>query len=169
MRTRILATASILILFTQCLFAASLEKVDLAPIAHLDATLVVSSADGIETVYTPSQLEEFPTYSLTTATPWREEAAKFEGVLLRDILASGGLDKLDAVAVLAENDYKTVLPRELWQDIRLLVATRVNGEPISRRERGPFLFVIDMETLGKSEVATDAHLVWMASRIKPAD
>jgi hypothetical protein len=167
MITRILATATFLILLTQPLFAGTLAEVKLAPIAHLEATLVVAGTDGVETVYTPAQLEKFPTYSLTTPTPWRDEAAIFEGVLLGDILASGGLDKIDAVTVLAENDYKTVLPRELWEDVKILVATRINGGPISRRERGPFLFVIDMESLNKSELATSAHLVWMASRIEP--
>lgn len=167
MLTRILASATFLIFLTQSLFAGSLAEVKLAPIAHLEATLVVAGTDGVETVYTPAQLEKFPTYSLTTTTPWRDEAAMFEGVLLSDILASRGLDKIDAVTVLAENDYKTALPRELWESVRILVATRVNGGPISRRERGPFLFVIDRETFNKSELATSAHLVWMATRIEP--
>ncbi len=167
MHTRILAAVMALILSCQFVFAGSLVQVELAPIAHLEATLVVVGTDGTQTAYTPSELEAFPTYSLTTTTPWRDEPAKFEGVLLADILASGGLDKIDTITVMAENDYKTVLARELWENVDVLVATRVNSGVISRRARGPFLFVIDMDTLTHSEIADESSLVWMASRIEP--
>ncbi|MEH6725862.1 MAG: hypothetical protein V7703_06845 [Hyphomicrobiales bacterium] len=167
MQTRFLAAAAAFVLSCQLALAGSLVKVELSPIEHLEATLVVVGKDGTQTAYTPAELEAFPTYSLTTTTPWREETAKFEGVLLTDILASSGLDKIDTVTVMAENDYKTVFERELWENVDFLVATRVNGAAISRRARGPFLFVIDMDTLTHSEIADESSLVWMASRIEP--
>lgn len=167
MQTRFLAAAAAFVLSCQLALAGSLVKVELSPIEHLEATLVVVGTDGTQISYAPSELEAFPTYSLTTITPWRDEPAEFEGVLLADILASGGLDKIDTITVTAENDYKTVLARELWEKIDVLVATRVNGGVIARRARGPFLFVIDMDTLTDTELTDESSLVWMASRIEP--
>ena len=159
-------TALALISVASSVSAESFLEVELAPINHADAALVIVGVDGSETTYSPAELEQLTTYSLTTTTPWRDEAATFEGVLLSDLLAANGLDSVESILVTAENDYSTIIERELLDSVEILVATRVNGLPHTRRKRGPIQFVIDDEAYSSSELTSESNFVWMAARIE---
>ena len=141
--------------------------VELADVQHHTARLEIQAADGKAVTYTPEDLEDFPTYRIETKTPWREEAAIFEGVLLRDVLEAHGLSDLPQIRAIAENDYSTSIEREIWEQAPVLIATRVNGRPLSRRERGPLLIVVPQEEFERHEFISERHLVWMISEIRP--
>lgn len=141
----------------------------LEPVRHSPAELTVVDPDGGATLYTPASLEAFPAYRLRTTTPWRPEAASFEGVLLTDILAAHGLSDASAILVTAENDFTATIPRALWEAVDILVATRVDGRPHSRRARGPIQFVIHMDEYSQHPLTREEHLVWMAARIEAID
>lgn len=147
--------------------ADSMTPVKLEPIAHSDAQLTVAGRDGETVTYSVSELETFETYRIVTATPWRKTPATFEGVLLRDVLAASNLDQMQAIRVTAENDFTSDLERDIWLSVPVMIATRVDGQPISRRERGPLLFVVEDAIYQTSEVTEERHLVWMAARIEP--
>ncbi|MBT8459771.1 MAG: hypothetical protein HKP37_11700 [Boseongicola sp.] len=142
------------------------QRVDLEPIAHENAELVVVNPDGSRTVYTPAQLEEFPTYRLVTTTPWRVEPAAFSGVLLSDILERHEMPSDMTIRVTAENEFSTFFDPEALGIAPILVATRVDGAAHSRRARGPIQFVIEDEVYRSNDALTESHLVWMASRIE---
>jgi hypothetical protein len=167
--------AKILIGFTTFLFtttqllAGPLVKIDSPPLALAQASLVIQSPNGDEITYSPQELEGFQTYRLSTTTPWREDPADFEGILLTDLLAEHGLSDVVSITVTAENDYQTVITKEVWDSVPFLVATRVNGRPHNRRERGPIQFVADADAFNASDVTSDSNLVWMAARIEAND
>ncbi len=167
MHSRFLAVAAVALSALPA-FAGPMTEVNLAPIQHAEATLVVVSGDGSEVEYSPAELEGMTTYSLTTMTPWRDEPAEFEGVLLADVLAANGLDMVDSIRVTAENDYATVIEREIWETVDIMVATRVDGRAHSRRVRGPIQFVIDMDAYTGSDLTSESNWVWMAARIEPS-
>ena len=146
--------------------AGALTPVELEPMKHAEASLVIIGADGASTTYTPAELEQFTTYSLTTTTPWREEPAEFEGVLLSEVLTAHGLNNAASILVTAENDYSTTMARELLDSVQILVATRVDGRPHSRRARGPIQFVIDSDAFTSSDLTSESNFVWMAARIE---
>lgn len=164
---RTVSAALIVAVFAAAGWAGQPEPVALSPVKHAAASLEVIGTDGATKVYTPGDLETFATYRLKTTTPWRQEAAAFEGVLLTDILAANGLSDVPAIKVTAENDFTSVIRREVWQSIPILVATRVDGQPHSRRSRGPIQFVMDMDAYTASGAASESDLVWMAARIEP--
>lgn len=165
---RLLLAVSIAILaLVQNASAGPMKKTVLAPIDHVNATLVIVDADGKEVAYSQAELEQFTTYSMTTKTPWREEPATFEGVLLNEVLAASGLGSSVSIVVTAENDYSTVLSDALLREVDILVATRVNGLPHNRRNRGPIQFVIDHEVYEQSALTSESNFVWMAARIEP--
>ena len=147
--------------------ADSMAPVQLDPIEHSDAQLTVTGPDGASVTYTVSALETFDTYRVVTVTPWRKTPATFEGVLLRDVLAASDLDAVSAIRVTAENDFSSDLEQEIWMSVPVMVATRVDGRPISRRERGPLLFVVEDALYQASAATQERHLVWMAARIEP--
>ena len=164
-----LAGAALVFFLTALPAAAELpERVDLTPIEHLEASLEVISPDGTSHRFTPEELETFETYRLVTRTPWRDEPAQFEGVLLTDLLESTGLSSASEIMVTAENDYRTSIPGHAWAEMPILLATRVNGAPLSRRERGPILFVVPFESYTASSSFQESYLVWMAARIEAA-
>lgn len=163
---RKIATAALLGVLPATMLAAP-QSVMLEPTEHMAAQLVVVGPDGTETAYSPANLERLPTYRLRTTTPWRPQPADFDGVLLRDILAANGLLEVDAILVTAENDFTATIPRALWETLDVMVATRVDGRPHTRRERGPIQFVIDMDDYESHDIAMEEHLVWMAARIEP--
>ena len=147
--------------------AANVETVDLEPIGHVDATLTVVDANGNETIYTPQDIEALGGYRMVTTTPWRNEETVFEGGLLQDLLRKHGLDQAAAIRVLAENEFESILESAVWEAAPILLATRVEGRPHSRRARGPIQFDVSMKDYGGSPVIEERHLVWMAARIEP--
>lgn len=87
-----------------------------------------------------AMLEALPQRSFTTSTPWYKEPTKFSGPLLRDVLAAAKASGTTLEA-LALNDYKTIIPVEDAQRFDVIVAHRINDQPISVRTKGP-LFII---------------------------
>ena len=147
--------------------AAPLEQVVLAPIDHVPAELVVVDEDGGEFFYSQADIEALGSYRLVTTTPWRAEAVVFEGGRLQDLLKKHGLDDAESIRVIAENEFETIFEHDVWSNIPILLATRVEGEPHSRRARGPIQFVVSMEDYEGSDVISERHLVWMVARIEP--
>lgn len=144
------------------------RSVDLAPLVHENAKLVVVNRDGSPTACTPAGLQEFPTYQIETTTPWREESAVISGVLLFDVLVLHKLFTDVTVRVTAECDYSALVDANTLKAALIVVATRVNGAPHSRRMRGPFQFVIEDGVYQSNDLLSETHLVWMASRIEVA-
>lgn len=91
-------------------------------------------------VFDLAMLEALPQRSFVTSTPWYKEPTKFTGPLLRDVLAAAKAQgvTLDAMAL---NDYKTSIPMDDARQFDVIVAHRINDQPISVRTKGP-LFII---------------------------
>ena len=149
--------------------AAETVGVELEPVRHRTAELVVVGPNG-SSHYNPASLEAMGAHRMVTITPWRDEAATFDGVLLQDILEANGLMDEPAVRVIAENDYAVTITADTWQRWPILVATRVNGKAHSRRERGPIQFVLPMsDDSSVGDVDMVYAWVWMAARIEAAN
>ena len=148
---------------------AEVLPVELEQVRHQNASLVVVGADG-ENEYNAAQLEALGSYRMVTRTPWRDQETAFDGALLNDVLRENGLDGARAIRVIAENGYATEIEAEVWKNYPILLATRVNGRPHSRRARGPIQFVLPLSD--SPEVAADGQMknwVWMAARIEPVE
>lgn len=166
-RRVVLATA-VFLGFGTGVYAAGALPVVLEPITHSPANLTIVDDAGVEHVYSPADIEEWPTFRLTTTTPWRNTPADFDGALLLDLLSAHGLDDNAVIVVTAENDFKVTIPVAALADVPILVATRVGGLPHSRRARGPIQFVVsDAEAAAHPDSIHESYMVWMAARIEP--
>lgn len=85
-------------------------------------------------------LEKLPQHSFTTQTPWDKRPTKFTGPLLRDVLAAVKA-RGQTLTALALNDYKTTIPMDDISRFDVVLAHRINDEPIPVRTKGP-LFII---------------------------
>lgn len=145
------------------------ERVALEPLRLKRAELTVVGPNG-ETTYDGASLETLGGARLTSTTPWREEAATFEGVMLADLLAANGLLEVEAVRIIAENDYAVIVPRAVWTEHAALIATRVDGRAHSRRARGPLQIVFPMDAdPATATTQFEQNWVWMAARIEPVE
>ncbi len=84
----------------------------------------------------------------TMETPWTEGKITFSGPLLREVLAAAGAEG-SALKIRALNDYAAEVPMEDATRLDTILATRVNGEPMPVRNKGP-LFLIYPFDLDKS-------------------
>ncbi|MFN2331396.1 MAG: molybdopterin-dependent oxidoreductase [Halomonas sp.] len=75
-----------------------------------------------------------------TRTPWHQDCGRYEGPLLREVLAAAGV-RSDRVRVRALNDYEAEISLAELHDYDVILAMRRNGSPIQIREFGP-LFVL---------------------------
>ena len=91
-------------------------------------------------IFDLARLEALPQKTFTTQTPWYEKPVQFSGPLLRDVLAAVQArgSQLKAIAL---NDYKITIPVADSQKFDMVIALRMNGEPMSMRNKGP-LFVV---------------------------
>jgi hypothetical protein len=119
------------------LFAALLAST----VARTEAMLEVAGRirDGPVTLDVPA-LAAFGTTLLVTDTPWTDGESRFEGVLLRDLLAGVGA-RGTRVRAEALNDYAATIPVEEAETTDVLVAWARDGRPLPRRDKGPFWIV----------------------------
>jgi hypothetical protein len=87
-----------------------------------------------------AMLEKLPQRTFTTQTPWEKHPVKFTGPLLRDVLAAAKASGLTLHAV-AVNDYETTIPVSDAYTFDMILAYKMNDQPISARTKGP-LFVV---------------------------
>jgi hypothetical protein len=85
-------------------------------------------------------LERLPQHQFTTMTPWSDKPIHFSGPLLRDVLKVTGAQGV-SIRATAINDYRINIPVDDALRFDMIVATRMNGERMSVRDKGP-LFVV---------------------------
>jgi hypothetical protein len=85
-------------------------------------------------------LERLPQRSIRTETPWYSGARTFSGPLLRDVLAAASATG-KALRMIALNDYSVEVPVADALEHDVILATALDGKPMSVRDKGP-LFVM---------------------------
>lgn len=73
-------------------------------------------------------------------TPWTEGAVTFSGPLLRSVIEAAGAHGSN-IKVIALNDYAADLPIEDAMSIDTMLATRMDGNLMSVRDKGPLFLV----------------------------
>ena len=93
-----------------------------------------------------AMLEALPQKTFTTSTPWDRLPVKFSGPLLRDVLAASKAQGT-ALQAIAVNDYKTTIPVSDTTQFDMVLAHRMNGQPIPPRTKGPLFIVYPYDSL----------------------
>lgn len=98
-----------------------------------------TNGDGVA-AFDLDMLEALESRTTVTATPWYDSARSFSGPLGKALIdtvgASGTMLRVTAI-----NDYVTEIPLADLLDHPVILATRIDGERMSVREKGP-IFVI---------------------------
>ncbi len=94
---------------------------------------------GQQAVFDLKMIEALPQHSFTTQTPWYSTPVKFTGPKLSDVLAAVGAQGQDIQAV-ALNNYRVTIPVSDTQQFPVVMAWKINDQPIPIRAKGP-LFI----------------------------
>lgn len=100
-----------------------------------------------------AMIEALPQRTFVTNTPWDKQPTKFTGPLLRDVLAAAKAQGKTLTA-LALNDYKTTIPVDDAYTYDVIVAHRINDQPIPVRTKGPLFIVYPFDTKPELKAAT---------------
>ncbi len=87
-----------------------------------------------------AMLEELPQTEIRTSTAWTDGVPVFEGPLVRDVLASTNARGTE-VEARALNDYWVSIPMDDLDSYDVILALDMNGQPLSRRDKGPIWIV----------------------------
>lgn len=125
----------------------------------VDGKVSVTNAPGC-VQFDMAMLEAMPKAVIETSTPWTAGKARFEGVLLTDILAITGA-RGTTIRASALNDYSVDLPVEDAARYKPIVAFRLNGQYMPVREKGPLwiMYPFDSDTDLRTETIY-SRAVW---------
>lgn len=126
------------------LFASTASAAPLAvPTGQVVLTVsgaIANTNEGDTAEFDLAMLNGLTSRTTMTKSPWYDGTKRFDGplgsALLNVVGASGTLLK-----VVALNDYETEIPVADFKDYQVILATKVDGEPMSVRDKGP-IFII---------------------------
>ncbi len=120
-----------------------------------------NSARGAE--FDLAMLQALPQVNFSTNTPWDRLPIRFSGPLLRDVLAAAKARGTTLQAI-ATNDYKTSIPMTDTTQFDMVLAHRMNGQPIPPRTKGPLFIVYPFDS--KPELNTETYKSRSAWQLK---
>lgn len=135
-----------------------------AAILEVNGAITNSNADG-EAIFDLEMLDALPQRITKATTPWYTGEHEFSGVIIRDLLDYLGASG-DSVTFSALNDYASEIPMEELKKLPVILATRVDGQELSVRDKGP-LFVIypfDLDSTLYNEVIF-GRSVWQVGSV----
>ena len=130
------------------------------------------TASGAQTQtqeFSLAELDAMEQVEFTTTTIWTDGAVTFSGVPLK-VLLTAITAKGASVEMVALNDYKVVMPFTEMDDAAPIVATRMNGETMSVRDKGPYWVVFPYDADPKYQTETIySYSIWQLNRLKVVD
>ena len=127
--------------------------------------LSVKDAPGSEITLTMEDLDAMEQSAFVTTTIWTYGEVSFSGVPLADVLALSETEATE-VELIALNDYMVSIPIEAVEETAPLLATRMNGEEMSVRDKGPFWIVFPYDSDPRYQTETVfSQSVWQLNRI----
>jgi hypothetical protein len=140
------------------------------PLPHARVILTVTGALANADVsgrieFDLSALERLGLSKVITWTPWTNGEVEFEGVLARRLMDAVGA-RGSEVEVRALNDYKEVIPIEDFSRYDVLLATRMNGQLMRVRDKGPIWIVYPWSDHSElDDFATREKSVWQLNAL----
>ncbi len=104
-------------------------------------------------------------HTTTAQTPWYDDVESFSGPLGQAILDEVGATGT-MVTVTALNDYSAEIPIKDFAEHAVIFATRINGETLSIRDKGPLFVIYPFDT--EPDLYNEVYFgrsVWQVSSI----
>ena len=116
--------------------------------------------------FTLADLQALGVTTIATTTAWTDGTRVFEGVLAREVIRAMGPISSDHVTALALNDYQADIPISDFIDYDVIFAWSMDGQMLSRRDKGPLWIVYPRDTAPVlSEERYEHRWVWQLNRL----
>lgn len=148
-----------MLIFSVALFADAGDK---------KVTLLGNIKPHINKKLSPKQLEKDITPTqYTLYNPWEKKTDTYEGILLNDFIKFYGNEGLKALHLIALDDYKVTISKELMNTERILLVTKINGEYQPIKQKGPMRIVfLDFDKTNPKYEESLPLWLWMISKIE---
>ena len=113
-------------------------------ILEISGAIQNTNAPGIAKL-DADMLGDLPAVVVQTKTPWTDGVGVFEGPLAKDVMSLVGAAG-DRVLAVALNDYSVEIPMSDFMLIDAIFATKLNGETMGVRDRGPIWIIFPWDT-----------------------
>lgn len=100
---------------------------------------------GANAEFDLEMLEALASRSGTMETPWTTGKITFSGPLLSAVLDAAGASG-ETLSVKALNDYAAEVPMSDVRDLQTMLATRMDGQTMSVRDKGPLFLIYPFDT-----------------------
>ena len=110
-------------------------------------------------------LDAITASTIKTSMPWYKQPTTFAGPSLSDLLSTVGAPG-STLSVTALNDFKVVIPVEDARKYQPIVAMRLEGKPMSVRDKGPLFMVYPFDA--RPELKNDtfySRSIWQIANI----
>jgi hypothetical protein len=120
-----------------CILGGTATAQTVLTVTHDDATIE----------YDLAALEALPQTEFKTENSFIDDASVFSGPLLRDVLELSNLLNEDTITLRAANDYEITYPVSDATDYDVIIATQMDGDEMSVREKGPLWVIYPISDL----------------------
>ena len=128
--------------------------------------LEVVLSDGQSQVLRLSELDDMEQIEFETGSIWTDGKHRYSGVSLRNLLEHVGAEGT-VLRMIALNEYSIEMPIEDLEENAPIVATRVDGETMAVRDKGPYwvIYPFDASPRYRTE-EIHARSVWQLQRFE---
>lgn len=119
-----------------------------------------------EQTFTLAQLDALPQTTVTTITPWTNGKHSYQGVRLNVLLDQLGITA-NTIKATALNAYWAKLPVDDARKYPVLLATRQDGQVLTRRNKGPIFIIYPLSDYPElDQERTHSLMVWQTIRLE---
>jgi len=124
-------------------------------------------APGITQRVSVKQIESIGSHDMEVYNPYDKRTDRYTGVWFDQFVAHFAKPGITRVTMKAIDDYETEFTPSDWTNLRILIATRVNGKYIGFDQKGPMRIVFPDYDSGKKIYQMNLpKWMWMITRIE---
>lgn len=132
---------------------------------EVEGQIEQTNRDG-KAVFDRAMIEDLPSARLETTTVVTDGVKRFDGFYMRDLLEMLGADG-QTVTASALNDYVINIPAEDFERFDVVVATHMDGERLTPRDKGPLWIVYPRDDHAElQDLRYDYRWVWQLNRLE---
>ena len=130
-------------------------------------TLKVTSEDGeVLATFDQASIEALGLQEFKTETPWTDGTITFDGVSLTKVLAEADVQGKDIIGH-ALDDYSASLSAEVIKSFDPIIATRMNGVPMTVGDKGPFWIMFNFDDMPtNSTIELRSLAIWHLNELE---
>ncbi|MBM3572129.1 MAG: oxidoreductase [Alphaproteobacteria bacterium] len=162
---RAITAFTFLLVASEVAVANSLPAPQGRPILEISGSIGTTNA-GDKAQFDLAMLQKLKPAKLQTSTAWTEGTPIFEGVLMRELLASVGA-KGETTTAAALNDYKIEILIAGFSKYPVVLAFKMDGQELKVRDKGPLWIVYPQDDFPElKNKQTQAKWLWQLKELR---